>query len=698
MNVADANFQAAVQAFNAKNWVETERLCRQATAEDSRHAPALNLLGLALSEMGRVDDAIGALREAVAIRPTDPYLWSNLGDVYCSAGKLSHAVECQRQALAVNPNLPEAHYNLSVAYRGLGQIEQAIAAARRATELRPEYAKAQYNLGFLLDEDGRPEEALAAYHAALTLRPNWADAHLGMAISLHDLRRFENALWHFQQVLRLQPGRKHVERAIGRVLQNLGQVAEANAAFERAEADAGEASPASHALSLLFRESLAEVIAPDRAYIEAYLARVHAALQRFTVSRPAAIDLSVLDFDPPTPSGILAYYGDDVRPIVEKYAKALATLVPSFSPRPRQGKLRLGIVVSAGDVAVFARCWGGICERLSRELFDLRIICSRSGASTLRRTLKVSEQEYLVHPEAIAHAARFLYEQEFDWLHYWEIGTTPMNYYLPFFRAASGQSGCWGWPITSGNSYVDSYLSCEQIEPPDGAAHYTEQLVQLRRLPTYYHRPAVPANPSRIRFGLDDAQRVYLCTQSLRKYHPDFDSLLAELLRSDSQGLLLIVGDRRPSVTELLLNRFGRTMPDILSRVRVLPWMETAEYLELVAVADVVLDTLHYGGGANTVYDTVAVGTPLVTLPGEFHRSRWATAVNRRLGLERLIAGTPQEYVSKAVEVAGNADLRHDLRRQILAAGAELFEDAAVVREHAEYFSQAIAAKRAEKS
>jgi hypothetical protein len=33
------------------------------------------------------------------------------------------------------------------------------------------------------------------------------------------------------------------------------------------------------------------------------------------------------------------------------------------------------------------------------------------------------------------------------------------------------------------------------------------------------------------------------------------------------------------------------------------------------------------------------------------------------------------------------------LRRQLLEAGAELFEDAAVVREHDEYFSQAIAAK-----
>jgi predicted O-linked N-acetylglucosamine transferase (SPINDLY family) len=108
----------------------------------------------------------------------------------------------------------------------------------------------------------------------------------------------------------------------------------------------------------------------------------------------------------------------------------------------------------------------------------------------------------------------------------------------------------------------------------------------------------------------------------------------------------------------------------------------------------VILDTVHYGGGAQTVYDAVAVGTPTVTLPNEFHRSRWAAAVNRRLGLERLIASTPEEYLAKAIEVASNRDLRRSLRKQILEAGAALFEDAAVVREHEEYFSQAIAATR----
>ena len=39
------SFQAAVQAFRARQMPQAEQLCRQALAENPNHAPALNLLG-----------------------------------------------------------------------------------------------------------------------------------------------------------------------------------------------------------------------------------------------------------------------------------------------------------------------------------------------------------------------------------------------------------------------------------------------------------------------------------------------------------------------------------------------------------------------------------------------------------------------------------------------------------------------------
>jgi protein O-GlcNAc transferase len=690
------SFQAAVRAYAARDWTQAEALCRQVLHTNSRHVDALHMLALVFRETGRLEDAIAALREAIAQQPGNAVQWTNLGEIHRKHGHFADAVECQRQAIALEEKFPEAHLNLSLAYRGLGEVDNAITAAVRATELRPDYAKAHFVLGNLRREEGDLTGAVAAYQTALEIHPDSADVHLNIAAAWLALLEPAKAVEHYESVLRLDPSHSDAEYAMAQALASLGRIEEAKAAYARAAAAPAGKPCYRDPMSVLVRETLTELIAPSRSSIAEYKARVNVALNAFAAD-PGELDLSNLHMRAAAaPNMMLVYYGGNVRPIMEQYAQTIGAQIPRWPLRPRQGKSKLGIVVTHGHEGVFARCWGGIAERLSRELFDIRLVCSRAGANILQTMLKVPQQEYLLLPRAIDNAARLLHEHEFDWLHYWEIGTNPMNYYLPFFRTAPGQSGCWGWPVTSGNPNVNSFLSCDQFEPPEGPSHYTEQLVLLKHLPTYYV-PTPVRNEFTLRswFGLEDTAHVYLCTQSLLKYHPDFDPLLADLLRRDQHGLLVIIAHREASVTELLLNRFSRTMPDVASRVRVMPRMEREEYLGLVAASDVVLDTLYYGGGANTVYDAAAVGTPIVTLPGEFHRSRWAAAVNRRLGLTQLIAGTPREYVATAVEVASNADLRQALRRQILQAGEELFENAAVIREHDAYFSEAINASRA---
>jgi predicted O-linked N-acetylglucosamine transferase (SPINDLY family) len=618
-------------------------------------------------------------------------LWINLGGAYRNAGQFAPAVECQRRAIALSANIPEAHYNLSLAYQGLGQLDSAIAAARRATELRPGYAQAQLHLADVLCDAGRLHEAVAAYQHVLQHAPDWPEAHFRLAHTWYQLRQPARSVEHLREVLRLEPGRGDAEYGLANALAALGRIEEAKSALARADVASGRGHDP---LGVLARESMAETIPPDRAYIEQHTARLAAAVRTFAAD-PQRVDLSRVHVRAAMPSPMLAYYGGNVRTTMEEYAAAIAPQIPRTALRPRQGKPRLGIMVTGGHEGVFARCWGGIAQRLSRELFEVRLVCSPSGANLLKTRLNIVPHEYLPLPAEIDAAARLLHEQQFDWLHFWEIGNNWPNYYLPLCRAAPGQSGCWGWPVTSGIPQVNSYLSCEQLEPPEGPSHYSEQLILLKRLPTYFVRPAV-RDKARSDFGLNDSQRVYLCAQNLRKYHPDFDRALAELLRRDPQGVLVIIGDAQASITELLLARFRRTMPDVLSRVRAMPWMEPEDYLALVSLADVTLDTLHYGAGANTVYDTVAVGTPLVTLPGDFHRTRWAAAVNRRtVDGQWLIASTPEDYVAKAIEIATNRDLKESLRNCILEVGVELFEDAAVVREHEEYFAQAIAETRA---
>ena len=277
---------------------------------------------------------------------------------------------------------------------------------------------------------------------------------------------------------------------------------------------------------------------------------------------------------------------------------------------------------------------------------NVAIVCSRASAHTLRHMLPAAELEWFLIPDRVDEAAAALRAAAFDLLYYWEVGTDSMNYFLPYFRPARVQATGWGWPATSAIPALEWFVSAAALEPAGAEAHYSERVVRLPSLPTYYLRPPLPPESAdRNRYGVRTGERLYLCQQNLRKIHPDFDPILADILRADPTGHVLLIADEQPLIATLLRARLQRTIADVAGRIRVVPQMARTDYLALVMAADVVLDTIHYGGGANTVYDAAACGTPTVTLPGPFHRGRWAAAVNDRLRVPEMTAATPSDYV-----------------------------------------------------
>lgn len=233
---------------------------------------------------------------------------------------------------------------------------------------------------------------------------------------------------------------------------------------------------------------------------------------------------------------------------------------------------------------------------------------------------------------------------------------------------------------------MDYFLSMAGVETPESDAHYTERLIRLEHLSTYYYRPPAPAQRSRADFGLPEGVALYLCGQNLRKVHPDFDRLAAGVLRADPRGLLLFIADKKPTITHRLKQRLQALYPDVAGRIRFLPNMAEVEYLGLVTLADVVLDTLHYSGGANTSYDAFACGTPVVTLPTRFHRGRYTYAAYREIGLPDGIAQDEDDYVQRTVGLGTDPERRRCFNRRLLEASRGLFENRQAVSELSECF------------
>jgi len=676
--------RAAMKQHQAGDLAEAERLYRELLHVCPDHAEGLHLLGILLGRSGRIEEGIRSIEAAAALEPAQPAFQNNLGEMYRQQGRLAEALACLERAVCLAPQLAEAYFNLGNVHRDLGEHARAIQSYQQAVRLRPSYPKARYNLANVLREEGRVKEAIQEYRNALADRRVWHEAHLNLGNAYAELRDTESAILHYQQAMATAPADVDVDENLGGVHLMRGDVATAREHYGRSQARRPD-----RWLRRLRLESLCEPIPPSMDYVVEYRGKVEQLLLALR-EEPRAIDLSDLHTSAVEPPMPLAYHGQDDLPLKRLYGGLFLDRIPVARPKRPSGPPHVGIVVTRSHEGVFARCLGGIAERLSRKELRISIVCSRSGANVLPRLLKAPELEYLAIPDRVDQAADMLCEVGFDLLHYWEVGTDSVNYFLPFFGCAARQSATWGWPVTTGNPRIDYFLSSRLLEPQGAQSHYAEKLVLMETLPAYYERPTVDsASGSRASFGLGQSDHVYLCTQNLRKYQPDFDLVLAEILRGDGQGRLLLISDEQPAITDRFLRRLRAAMPDVKDRVRIMPRLDRAEYLKLVAAADVVLDTFHYGGGANTVYDAIAVGTPLATLCGTYHRGRYATATLVQLGLNELVAQSPEEYVALSLKLGTDRDYREAVSRRLLRAAEALFEDERVVLEHERFFSRA---------
>ena len=95
------------------------------------------------------------------------------------------------------------------------------------------------------------------------------------------------------------------------------------------------------------------------------------------------------------------------------------------------------------------------------------------------------------------------------------------------------------------------------------------------------------------------------------------------------------------------------------------------EHLKLYSHIDIALDTFPYNG-TTTTCQALWMGVLVISLMGASHVARVGGSVLHRLGLERLIAKSVEEYIeiakTLAADVKGANTLRHSLRPMMKAS------------------------------
>lgn len=643
----------------------------RALVQEPNSLDALNNLGTTFRDLGRPRDSLIPLRKAHDLDPASAMTCNLLGASLLDCGDASGAASVFEAGTQVEPENAEAWTNLSVSLIASNEFERAQATAERAIEVDPQSSNAFAALAASKLEQGHIEAALADYETAVNL-PRVTDK---------TLTAYANALLtnghNEEAILQLQ-------RAIDAEGRNV--VARWKLAMAQCKA---------------FYESETEVDLARAAFSQSLRD-----LKVWFESNPVGHAYTAVAANQPF---FLAYQAVNNRQILTQYGRVCEQWMSSlkwerFGAVRRDGpaKMRIGIASAhIRDHSVWNAITKGWVQHLDRSKFEIHLfqLSQTSDAETMWAKREATWFED--RPRSLESWIAAIEEADLDALIYPEIGMDPLTTQLASLRLAPLQLGSWGHPETTGLPTMDAYVSAEAFEPQNAQQNYSERIVCLPNLGVYVEPLSpVAARPDLKSIGLRDDMTLLLCPGTPFKYMPSHDKVwvsIAKGLTAKSKCRLVFFRSPRKSMSDMLEQRLRRSFDreglDFDAHVCVIPTLDRTRFFGLMQQSALMLDTLGFSG-FNTAIQGIECGLPVLAREGDFMRGRLASGIMRRMGMPELVTTSDAMFIDTAINLAGDASARKELRRQIVKRREILFHDLEPIRALERYLSELITRTR----
>jgi Flp pilus assembly protein TadD len=162
-------------------------------------------LGIARTEAGAYDEAQALLERALDLDPDSALALNALGNAHKDTGRLQEAVPLYRQAIEIHDLFAVARVNLAATLYQLDPADGEVEAQLRraiATSRRPP-PHAHYLLGVVLGVRDQPAESLEQMRIAAKLRPDDADTQYQLGLALGRMNELNLAKTHLERAIAL---------------------------------------------------------------------------------------------------------------------------------------------------------------------------------------------------------------------------------------------------------------------------------------------------------------------------------------------------------------------------------------------------------------------------------------------------------------------------------------------------------------
>ena len=201
--------------YGARDWsatvVVSDGYLRVVAVPEAKTQPKTYLV--ALLNHGHFEDALLGLQSLYGM-VDDPDICFNYGVALSELGKVEESLAPLRACLKLDPSYDRAAIALSVSYSKLEQFDEAESILRKAAKIKPENALIKHNLADTLARAGRTVEALSFFRQAASLAPSNPACLMGLAQCLDSIAEHHaEALKVYKDVVKKFPDSPFTEAA-----------------------------------------------------------------------------------------------------------------------------------------------------------------------------------------------------------------------------------------------------------------------------------------------------------------------------------------------------------------------------------------------------------------------------------------------------------------------------------------------------
>lgn len=581
--------------------------------------------GVALTKARQHQAAVDKFAQAVKLQPEDPLYWTNYASALNKIGRWSDAVEAARKATQLDPDSLIGNQLLAQLHRDRRQHQDALDILQSLPAAVTRDARHHLLMGACLSDMGRHQEAIPEFLACLSLKHDSREAYSQMGFSLAKLRQHKQAAECFRTISILEPS---LLSAALYAPHYRAWACDWNGLDED-------------------KNRLADVI--DR--------------QHPGVDSEAISPFCLLSFsDDPGLQRAVAEW--DMR----RYQHVKPNDRKAFAKRDPNARIRVGMVSCDFHHHATSMLLVEVLEKLDRNRFEIFLYSHGiDDQSDLRKRVVATADHFIeCGPMKPQEQAAAIQADRIDILFELKGFTLDSRLATFAFRPAPIQVAWLGYPGTCGAPFIDYIIGDPLVTPIAAQPFYSENIAQM---PVTYQpndtSRTKEASRTRLECGLPADALVFGCFNQSYKFTRDMFGSWCRILKKVPGSILWLLVPDEP-VRQQLRVEAGRRGVDP-SRLYFADFEKTERHRRRLPLIDVALDTFPCGGHTTTS-DTLWAGVPVVSLMGQTFASRVAGSLLNAVGLSDLICTTPEQYESKAIELATHAEVRTALKNQLMEA------------------------------